>query len=112
MANICYIAVAIRSGLQQSLFMQYAVMQFADAFYLKTFKGLYISCFVPFVEAYWRQALEHSGYQFRTPVYTLRRIDEASALPIESRAKAILKAVTDDLGARPRQETQAWLDAG
>ena len=91
--------------------MQYAIMRYADASYLKAFRGLYISVFVPFVETYGRRALKDSGYWFKTPIYTLKRVEEVSVLPIAQRIRAILKAVSADLGAKPRPETQACLDS-
>jgi hypothetical protein len=110
LANICYVAAAVRTEPLQSLYMQYAIMQYADTIFLKIFRGLYISSFVSFVEAYWLHALKDSGYCFRIPTYTLRRVEEASGLPIHSRIKAVLKAVSADLGAKPRPEAKAWLD--
>jgi hypothetical protein len=109
LASICYIGIAVRSSMLHSLYMQYAVMRFADSFHAKVFKGLYISGFVSFVEVFWQHAVENSGYQFSMPRYTLQRIRAALKLPTNERIRAVLQIATSDLNGKPSAETQAWL---
>jgi hypothetical protein len=110
LANFCYLGGALGSGLVQSLYLQYPIMFFADAFHAKGFRGVYATTFVPFVETFWLRALDQSGFEFRMPEFTRRAVVSATELPFGQRIRAILKAVSLDLRAKATPQIQSWLD--
>jgi hypothetical protein len=64
---------------------------------------------VPFIAAYWLRRFESARFHFRAPRITEGELRQASELPVEQRAQAVMRAVVNSLGVHPPSGAEQWL---